>query len=119
MQDRAHLEHEDSEAVTPSRRKPLPVLALLALAAAAVFAWHQHAQHGATVHARGAASAGAAQLQMQMQMHLADFRQDQPSPDARLMANWVAATGDNHGRAFIIVDKKDARVYVFTPQGRL
>jgi hypothetical protein len=81
---------------------------LLALAAAAVFAYHQHAQ-------RPAASA----VMPPMQMHLADFGQDAPSADAKLMANWVVATGDNHQRAFIIVDKKDARVYVFTPQGRL
>ncbi len=52
-------------------------------------------------------------------LRLADFRGETPSPDAQLLANWVAATGDNHEHAFVLVDKKDARVYVFTPQGQL
>lgn len=50
---------------------------------------------------------------------LADFRGAQASPDARLLANWVAATGDNGEQAFILVDKKQARVHVFSPDGKL
>jgi hypothetical protein len=50
---------------------------------------------------------------------LADFHGEDPTPDARLVANW-ALTTHNHGQhAFVIVDKKDARVYVFGPDGRL
>ena len=52
-------------------------------------------------------------------LRLADFRGEQPTPDARLMANWVLTTQDNGRHAFVLVDKKDARVYVFTPEGRL
>jgi len=52
-------------------------------------------------------------------VRLADFRGEDPSPDARLVADWVAYTHDNKRHAFAVVDKKDARVYVFTPQGRL
>lgn len=52
-------------------------------------------------------------------VRLADFKGEQPSPDARLVANWVAHTRDNKNQAFVIVDKKDARVYVFTPDGQL
>jgi len=51
--------------------------------------------------------------------HPADFRGESPSPDARTVADWVASTHDNREHAFILVDKKDARVYVFTPDGHL
>jgi hypothetical protein len=35
------------------------------------------------------------------------------------VANWVTATGDAKRRAFVLVDKKDARVYIFGPDGKL
>jgi len=60
---------------------------------------------------------GAAPQQPPVQ--LADFRGEEASPDARLMANWVVATQNHRQRAFILVDKKEARVYVFAPDGRL
>ena len=41
------------------------------------------------------------------------------SNDARQVIDWVAATGDNHGMPFVIVDKKAAEVFVFDGQGRL
>lgn len=52
-------------------------------------------------------------------MRLADFRGEDPTPDARLVANWATATKDHQKRAFVLVDKKDARVYVFSPDGKL
>jgi hypothetical protein len=52
-------------------------------------------------------------------VRLADFKGEDPSPTARLVANWVAATTDNKKHAFVLVDKKDARVYVFLPDGTL
>jgi hypothetical protein len=52
-------------------------------------------------------------------VRLADFRGEDPSPDARMVANWVAHTGNARRHAFVIVDKKDARVYVFGADGRL
>jgi hypothetical protein len=52
-------------------------------------------------------------------VRLADFRGEDPTPQARQVANWVVFTGNNGRHAFVIVDKKDARVYVFTPEGRL
>jgi hypothetical protein len=50
---------------------------------------------------------------------LADFRGEEPSADARLVANWAVATANHKKHAFVIVDKKDARVYVFAPDGKL
>jgi hypothetical protein len=52
-------------------------------------------------------------------VRLADFGNEQPSPDVRILANWVLTTGNARKHALVIVDKKDTRVYVFTPQGRL
>jgi len=41
------------------------------------------------------------------------------SAQAGLFAAWVIASGDNHGMAFVIVDKINAEVLVFHPDGRL
>lgn len=41
------------------------------------------------------------------------------SDDARHVAQWVLDARDHQGRPFAIVDKKDARLYVFDSQGRL
>lgn len=41
------------------------------------------------------------------------------SGSAGLFADWVIASGDSHGLPFVIVDKKNAEVLVFYPDGRL
>ena len=41
------------------------------------------------------------------------------SDDARYVEHWVHAKGDDHGRPFVIVDKKAARIYVFGAGGAL
>ena len=50
---------------------------------------------------------------------LADFAGRKPSPDVRQMAHWVVQSGDHRRMAFVIVDKKDAKVYAFDLRGRL
>lgn len=35
------------------------------------------------------------------------------------MAHWVVQSGDHQKMSFVIVDKKDAKVYVFSPLGKL
>lgn len=52
-------------------------------------------------------------------VRLADFRGEEPSADARHVANWVVHTNDAKRHAFVVIDKKDARVYVFSPDGKL
>lgn len=42
-----------------------------------------------------------------------------PSGTAKDFAQWVTASGDNHGLPFIVVDKTQARVMVFYKDGRL
>jgi len=49
----------------------------------------------------------------------ARFGQESASADVRHMADWVLHSQDNRQMAFVIVDKKDAKVYVFDARGRL
>ena len=49
----------------------------------------------------------------------ASFAAETASADARYLARWVLDTGDHHGQPFVLVDKKAARVYVFSAQGQL
>ncbi|HWH84569.1 MAG TPA: hypothetical protein VNU71_20260 [Burkholderiaceae bacterium] len=49
----------------------------------------------------------------------ADFAGHASSDDARQVADWVARTGNNESSPFVILDKRDARVFVFDARGRL
>ncbi len=53
------------------------------------------------------------------QRHLADFAGRAAAADVRQVANWVVESGDNQRKSFVIVDKRNARVYIFNPEGRL
>ena len=50
---------------------------------------------------------------------LAQFSGKAASSDVHRVADWVVATSDNQGLPFIIVDKKEAKVYVFGAAGHL
>ncbi|MCG2594401.1 hypothetical protein LZ009_16615 [Ramlibacter sp. XY19] len=50
---------------------------------------------------------------------LADFGAVTPSADVKHVANWVSYTHNAGNRAFVLVDKKSAQVYVFDPKGKL
>ncbi len=50
---------------------------------------------------------------------VADFAEHPATPDARYIADWVADSRDNAGAPFVILDKRDARVFVFDPDARL
>lgn len=49
----------------------------------------------------------------------AKFGRENASQDARHMADWIVDSGDNRNMPFVIVDKKDAKVFVFYADGRL
>ena len=49
----------------------------------------------------------------------ADFKQENPGPLARSLADWVVESGDANRLPFLIVDKKDAKVFIFDGEGRL
>ena len=48
-----------------------------------------------------------------------DFVGARASDDVRYAAGWVLDGADNRGKPFVIVDKREARVYVFEAGGRL
>ena len=50
---------------------------------------------------------------------VADFGDQVASFDARFVANWVAHSQDNQRLPFVILDKRDARLFVFDAGGRL
>lgn len=49
----------------------------------------------------------------------ADFAGESASVDARYAASRVLSSSDHQGLPFVIVDKKDARIFVFGPDGQL
>jgi len=58
----------------------------------------------------------------QVQRAVADFsgvRNADPSPAVRHLANWIADARDASGNAYVIIDKKDAKVYIFDGGSRL
>lgn len=52
-------------------------------------------------------------------VRLADFKREPASDDVMRMATWVLSSGNHRALSFMIVDKKDARVFVFDAQGQL
>lgn len=49
----------------------------------------------------------------------ADFAAASASSETRFIANWVLDSGDNRQMSFVIIDKKNTRVFVFNPVGKL
>jgi hypothetical protein len=49
----------------------------------------------------------------------ANFERERASHEARHVADWVVDSGDNRGMPFVIVDKTEAKVFVFAADGRL
>jgi hypothetical protein len=50
---------------------------------------------------------------------LADFGNETAPPDVVHVANWVSYTHNSGKKAFVLIDKKQAQMYVFDPQGKL
>jgi hypothetical protein len=51
--------------------------------------------------------------------HRADFDREHASGEARRLADWIVDSADNQGLPFVIVDKIDAKVFVFDAGGRI
>lgn len=60
-----------------------------------------------------------AQQMAQGPVRHADFAGEAPTEDVRQLANWSVHTRDHKNLNFIILDKKDARVWVFDNTGHL
>jgi|SRR6478609_1583064 len=50
---------------------------------------------------------------------LADFGQVKAPSDVVQVANWISYTHNAQKKSFVVVDKKNAQVYVFDPRGKL
>jgi hypothetical protein len=48
-----------------------------------------------------------------------DLRGEQASAAVQQLAQWVVSAADNGDRPFVLIDKVDAKVFVFEPDGRL
>ena len=49
----------------------------------------------------------------------ANLKQEAASQDTRQLADWVVDSGDNKNMPFVIIDKKEAKVFVFHAHGGL
>ena len=67
----------------------------------------------------GQAAASARQSAPPVLKRQLDFAGETPTPDVRRVATWVVASADNGRLPFALLDKNDARVYVFEPGGKL
>jgi hypothetical protein len=50
---------------------------------------------------------------------LADFGKEDAPAEVVHVANWVSYTRNNQKKAFVVIDKKQARMYLFEPDGKL
>jgi hypothetical protein len=66
-----------------------------------------------------AASAPSDSLSSASRPQTADFLDEVASDDARRVADWVVRSGDNGSLPFVIIDKVQAKVFVFDRAGRL
>lgn len=118
---------EPSEFVDSLRKGLLVGIALLVLIVPPLrMAKNERAQQEAARTAQVQQAPQAQQPQAQQpqepvrgSVRYADFRGEEPSADARLVADWAVFTRNHSRHSFVLVDKKDARVYVFGPDGKL
>lgn len=67
-----------------------------------------------------AAEPGAVAAEIvQVPTKLANFRQEASTPESQRLADWVMHSADNGKLPFMIVDKVNARVFVFDAHGQL
>src|SRR5258707_3161611 len=67
----------------------------------------------------GSLSAVFAQPSAPQNLHVADLKGASASDDVRYLADWIADSRDAAGSAFVIIDQKDAKVYVFDGDARM
>lgn len=99
----------DGKRRAPARKLRLRALLLVALAAPGTGLAGQASAYSAMGAGDGKAIATLR----------ANFAGEAPSDEARQIANWVTASGDNQGMPFMIVDKAEARTFLFSASGAL
>src|ERR1700733_9908279 len=73
----------------------------------------------ATVTPPQASAAVAHSAELARVPKLANFDGAQPPDDVRKLADWIVTSGDNHGASFVIVEKPQAKVFVFDAGGKI
>ena len=85
--------------------------------------FHPHRPVAASIHPAGMAAHRAPRVALNTVPAAVprklDFAGETPSADAQRLAEWVVAHADNWALNFVILDKRNAKVYVFEPTGRL
>lgn len=90
--------------------------ALVSWGAQPAFALDEAAPPGTTARVTAATAASS---DVSDQAGQVSFGNESASTDARQVADWVVDSGDNHGMPFAIIDKANAKVFVFHAGGRL
>ncbi|HUP94720.1 MAG TPA: hypothetical protein VM164_07420 [Burkholderiales bacterium] len=72
-----------------------------------------------TLQSAPAVSVTASQPDITKGIKRADFASEQPSRDVRHIADWVVDSGDNKGLPYLIIDKVNAKLFVFDAGGRI
>jgi hypothetical protein len=107
---------------TPHRRRKADIVKVLGLGLvllAAGFAVHA-ATAAAPEDARPApAGPGSSTAVDGKRPRHADFGREHASKETLHVAHWVVASGDNQGQPFVIIDKVEAKVFVFDAHGKL
>lgn len=82
----------------------------------ALFAWKDATR---PVQPNTSATAGARPQAALPVRRVLELEGETLSPDALRVARWVVASGDNGALPFVILDKREARVHLFQPGGRI
>jgi hypothetical protein len=115
MNSKRKLPRRDSDWVDGARQGVLLGVALAALMLPPVSPLSSFARP----HDGPALSATQNRSAQPARVRKADFGAEQASSDVRRLASWVVESGDNHQQFFVLVDKKNTRVFVFNADGTL
>lgn len=94
----------------------LPCLGLLAVSCTSV---DVAATNNAAINLNNQAQSVKMQPGVAFHPKRANFEGEGKSRDVKSMADWVVDSGDNGGIPFVIIDKIDAKVFIFAADGRL
>jgi hypothetical protein len=120
---KAEAQDEESHSLWGVIALALAVLALAVLAssppAAAAEVKQKHADTKHTPAKLKHPEAKNADAKQDGNLKRAVFDKVSATPDVRQIADWVVDSGDNKDLPFAIIDKKNARIFVFEPNGHI
>ena len=65
------------------------------------------------------AQAGDPQAEIENNLKRAHFAREHATSEVRHLADWVVDSGDSQGMPFVLIDKQNAKLYVFNADGRV